>query len=359
MHAPPSLSKGRARAAQRIDRTRLALTACLLLASACGGRTALEAAGDTGGSGSGAPGVNSVDAQVPGDDSGIVPLDARAPDANPGSPDSGADATISPPGPDSGPPDAGADAIATPPEDAGADSTATPDGAPPVDAGSDAAPDAGPTIFPNAVQIDVSSLFNANTIVTTAAGGQVLTPVDGPSPSMADDNDFATATAALTIQNGGLGLPDDAFFPSNGTTIPNVQLAWTNAANVLNSLLTTSSALYSIPVPPANYTHVQLYAFSTNGDLSLTYALVYADASRTAGQVSLPDWCVGTLGSGEYILGTGNKVVGGVTVAPYICHLYAVDLSADPGKGLAQLTLQVTGQQQPTTTLVFYGAAAW
>src|SRR5207253_1493713 len=102
------------------------------------------------------------------------------------------------------------------------------------------------------------------------------------------NNDFPTQSKAVALDAAGVGLPDDARFTSNGTTIPNVKLAWTNAANGRNSLLVQGSAgtTHTFAVPPAKYSQVQIYATGGNGGSTLNVTLTYA--SGAPGSASLP-----------------------------------------------------------------------
>jgi hypothetical protein len=263
---------------------------------------------------------------------------------------------------DAAPPlrDAGNDATS------GADGATAPDGGDVADTGSsvdgsaldsggDAAP---PPSLTNPVQIDVSAYFNANTVVTTTVGGAALTPMDGTGTD--DNNDFPTQSEVVTLSSTGRGLPDDAFFASNGTSIPNVQLGWNNSSNVPNSVVasSTSSMELTFDVPEAAYTQVQLYATGAGGASTLNYSFTYADSSVTSSNVSLPDWCVGTPGSGQYVLVNVDRVENGATFnSVYLCNIYALDLNPDTGKALKSVSIWDTGGA--TTYLVFYGATAW
>ena len=223
------------------------------------------------------------------------------------------------------------------------------------------AADSGPsTSFANPLQIDVSALFNANSVVTTAIGGMPLTPMDGNGTS--DGNDFPTQSEVAALDAGpGKGLPDDAFFPSNGTTIPAVQLAWTNASNRPNSIVVSSTSLmmFTFSVPTAPYAQVQIYATGGGGASTVNYSLNYADATTTPATLSLPDWCVSNPGSGQYpLIAFVDRVQNGVTlITSPQCTIYALDLNPNPGKALQSVTFWDSGGG--TTHFVFYGATAW
>lgn len=258
------------------------------------------------------------------------------------------------------PPDGGGSSVADAAEE-GATADAAEAGA--VDAADASAADAGAdgapgTSFTHPIQIDASALFNANSVVTTTVGGMALTAMDGIGTN--DNNDFPTQSEVLNLSPTGRGLPDDAFFPSNGATIPNVQLAWRNTVNGPNSIVvsSTSGTVYTFAVPPAPYSQVQLYATGGGGASTLNYSLTYADSSTTPSTLSLPDWCIGTAGSGQYVLASVHRVENGVTFnGGLLCNIYALDLNPDTGKALKSVSFWDTGGS--TTYLVFYGATAW
>jgi hypothetical protein len=226
---------------------------------------------------------------------------------------------------------------------------------PDADAGVDSGP---PTSFSKPLQIDASSIFNANSVLTTAVGGMALTPMDGNGGS--GNNNFPTKSAVLAINDGGVGLPDDAFFPTNGTTIPDVHLAWSNGSNVANSIVVSATAakVFTLDVPPGPYSHVQLYATGGGGPSTLNYTLMYADSSSNSSTLSLPDWCLGAAGSGQYVLVSVDRVENGNTFnGTYLCNIYALELNPDTGKSLTSIRFWDTGGT--TSYLVFYGATAW
>lgn len=234
------------------------------------------------------------------------------------------------------------------------------------------ASDDGP-YFNNLVQIDVTSSFNANTIVTTAEGGVPLTWMDGTGATA--DDDFPTVSAAVAL--GGLsnfGLPDNAFFPSVGPTIPTVQLWWTNASNLnFNSYVLSAQTEGScgFNVPPANYTQVQIYATGVGGPITLSYSLIYADG-KTVGWVPISDWCAPTpyppgayVAPSEFALGSVHRVEFGTTWntsdggEPLWCNIYGLNLNPDPCRVLTSVGVSVNFGMGLSQSFVFYGATAW
>jgi hypothetical protein len=224
----------------------------------------------------------------------------------------------------------------------------------------DAGPDSGYT-FLDPLQVDASSLFNANSVATTAVGGAPLTPMDGTGPS--DDNDFPTQSEVDQIGGSGTGLPDDAFFAASGSSMPNVRLAWSDSSNVLNSIVVSSTAPtpYTLDLPPAQYTQVQIYATGTGGASTVNYTFMYSDSSTTQNAIVLPDWCVGKVTTnGQYVLASVDRVENNGTLFndAYLCNIYALDLNPDPTKTLVSLTFSDTGSGN-TSYFIFYGATAW
>ena len=278
--------------------------------------------------------------------------DGGAPDTgtDSGSPDTGTDGGQPDSAVDSGQPDTGDDSGSA---DAAGDDASDASAA---DTGSDAT---SPISFTNPLQVDVSSLLTVNTVVATATGGVALTPMDGTANSGAH-NDFPTQAEATHLNAAGMGLPNNAFFASNGTTIPNVQLGWSDAANVVNSLVVLGSAATtsSFNVPPAMYSQVQIYATGGGGSASLTVTLNYASGAPVTSSVPLPDWCTGTLATGEYKLVSVDRVQNGTAFSGGIlCSIYALNLNPDPARVLSSVSIVDVGGT--TNYLVFYGATAW
>jgi hypothetical protein len=315
---------------------------------------------------------------------GNTPLDTGTPDTSTpddtGTPDAGTPETSTPDSSapetgtgDDGGNDAGVDSGSG--DDAGNDSGSTGDdgGTDSGNGGDDGGADSGNTgddggnttdaatsyTFTSPLQVDVSSIFNANSVVTTATGGVALTPMDGTGGG--DNNDFPTTSKVMTlVDSGGSGLPDNGFFASNGTTVPNVQLAWNNGANVLNSVVAsgTIGTAFTFNVPPAQYDQVQVYATGGNGGSTLMVTLHYTSGSDGTASLSVPDWCTGSTGAGEYKVVSVDRVQNGNTFSGGIlCSIYAINLNPDATRSLASVTFSDSGSS--SAYLVFYGATAW
>jgi hypothetical protein len=219
-----------------------------------------------------------------------------------------------------------------------------------------------PVSFTNPIQVDVSSLLNANTVLTTASGGVPVQSMDGNGSSLNDD--FATQSYFTKHLNSttGIGLPDTGFFPSIGPTIPNVQLGWNDNVNALNTVLVSSTAQtkFTFNVPPGKYIQLQVYATGAGGASTLNYTLSYTDGTSSSPAQPLPDWCVGTTGNGQYVLTTVDRVENTNSInAPPVCNIYAIDLNPDSGRNLQQVTFWNVALGTSPTYMVFYGATAW
>jgi hypothetical protein len=294
---------------------------------------------------------------VPESDEGLD-SSSDASQAEMGSSDSGDSSGSS----DTGSNDAGTSDSGTEDDGAGADTDAQTGTGSDPDGGADAEHDAlaqPPTVsFANPLQIDVKALLLFNTVVTTATGGVGLTPIDGTLGG----RDLPTRAEAVALSGTGVGLPNKAYFPSTGMTIPNVQLAWTNATNEGNSLVVQSTAGTSeaFDVPLGNYIQLQIYATGANGSSTLNVTLTYASgnpvtASSTA---TIPDWCLpGALPTGVYALATVQRVKN-MMIDPTLCSIYAIDLNPDSTRALRRVSFVAQGTSS-YQYVVFYGATAW
>jgi hypothetical protein len=223
----------------------------------------------------------------------------------------------------------------------------------------DGGADAMTLSFTNPLSIDVHAHLQSNTVKTTATGGVVLTPVDGPGGG---GRDFPTRAEVAALNGAGTGLPDNAFFLNNGTSIPNVQLAWTNSTNVNNSLVVVGNAGTSeaFAVPLAKYNQLQIYATAGNGSIPLNVTLTYASGNplTATSALTIPDWCAAptSLPAGVHALARAGRMKMAV-FDPALCNIYAIDLNPDPTRALAQFAFVAQGTA--TVYLVFYGATAW
>jgi hypothetical protein len=211
--------------------------------------------------------------------------------------------------------------------------------------------------FNNPVQIDVTSVFNADTVATT-------TLMDAGALTYMDTvmSDFPTMSRALQLSATGLGLPDTAFFATSGTIHPQVQLHWSDTSNALNSRVVppvTPVVPFLFRVPPAAYSELQLFALSSGGTATVTVTVTYADNTTNGGvSVTVPDWVGGTPAAGEFALlggGGANRIHLGATLQPAKGQIYGINVRADATKSVTQVTLTSHGPGY----FVFYGAIAY
>jgi hypothetical protein len=286
--------------------------------------------------------------------------------------DSGHDGGESDAGMDSGPIEASVDSGQADAAEDGGTTDAGHDGAQTEEGGTDASdsgsPDTGtdaPTYtFSNPLQVDVSSILNVNTIVGSVSGGMALTPVDGPGG--VTGYDFPTLAEAMKLTDAGAaGLPNNAFFASNGTTIPNVQLSWND--DQVHPIATPNTVIFSgtagtavaFNVPQAKYNQVQIYATGGNGAGSLAITLTYTTGTPVMTTMALPDWCATTASANEYALGDRvARVQNGTAYNPNpLCGLWAIDLGPDTARDLSSVSITDTGAAN--SYFAFYGATAW
>lgn len=231
------------------------------------------------------------------------------------------------------------------------------------DGATDSGDAAAPVSFNNPVQIDVSAIFNARTVVTTApttGASLTLVPMDGTG----NNDDFPTQAFVDKLPDSGpvFGLPNNGSFAATGTSIPALQLAWNDSRNTQQDSLVIAGSPqtpFTFLVPAGKYTQVQLLATGGNGSATLAITLHYATGADTTFMMTLPDWCVpGTLGTDAHTLVGVDRIIGGTTLdSSHICSIYALDLNPDSSRDLIQVGF--TDQGGTSNYLVFYGAVAW
>ena len=138
--------------------------------------------------------------------------------------------------------------------------------------------------FNSVVQIDLSTMFNADVVVTEGDTTQ----------DTLDQNDYAFPTQSVAERDDGddpAGLPDDAFFPGD-LEHPQVQLAWDNdeADDVDNAFQVTSDGSFSLNVPDRAYDRIDLFAVSTEGQSHLIVTVHYSDLSADVFEFDVADW---------------------------------------------------------------------
>lgn len=256
-----------------------------------------------------------------------------------GSNDAGTDGATN----DGGGQDAGTDGSST---DAGSDAS-------PSDGGGADAADASGNAFDNPVQIDVTSVLTANTVVTT-------TPLNGFTLTSMDKTnyDFLTNSKAQQLSVTGAGLPDDASFGAVAGVHPKVKLHWSNTLNQLNSRVVMDSTPFTFAVPQANYSQVQIYGLSTEGSTTINVLVTYADNSTNGTGVTLAisDWFNDPSVDQFALIDNLDRIQGG-TVLDAVKNpgIFGSNLNPDTTKAVKQITVTNKG----TGYFVFYGAVAW
>jgi hypothetical protein len=160
-----------------------------------------------------------------------------------------------------------------------------------VDSGTDASLDASPLYtFANPLQVDLSTFFNIDSVANTTDAGQSFPPLTEMDNS---GNTFFTASAGTVIDDSSGGLPDNGWFASN-TDHPDVQLAFSNASNALNSVLLNSEgpgpASVTFPVTATHYSVIQIYCASAGGTSGVSITLNYSDSSSDTASATIPNW---------------------------------------------------------------------
>ncbi len=150
------------------------------------------------------------------------------------------------------------------------------------------------------VQINLTSLFNADTVIRYS-GGNFTTPsalwdVSG--------NWMITQSAAnqLAIQNSGtnpIGVNDNGFYPASGVrAFMTCNCFHQRHAQWRSGNIATTPGTFSFNVPVANYSQFAIFGASGNGFPPLVITLTYSTGVPTViNGVTLPDWFNGNPGN--------------------------------------------------------------
>ena len=151
------------------------------------------------------------------------------------------------------------------------------------------------------VQINLTSLFNADTVIRYN-GGNFTTP----SALWDISGDWMITQSAanqLAIQNSGtnpIRVNDNGFYPASGARLYDVQLGFTNAtpSGAQVTFRATTPGTFSFNVPVANYSQFAIFGASGNGFSPLVITLTYSTGAPTViNGVTLPDWFNGNPGN--------------------------------------------------------------
>jgi hypothetical protein len=225
---------------------------------------------------------------------------------------------------------------------------------------------AGRVAAATVVALDASSVFNADVVLNDGTG--VLDPTQDPIDLgiLGSDNFcFPTQSVAVRLNPASPdGLPDDAFFPADAFH-PDVRLSWNNADDGLNARrIAAMPDLFTLPVPPAAYTEVHLYATGGDGPSFVNVTLEYADRRGAVTAITVPDWFDDPVPSGRtYMLidGRDRVQVGSGPGIPYDYEdpndpaIFGFTIVVDPARTLQGV--QVERLDGPGVLDVFGGIA--
>ncbi|HEV3062791.1 MAG TPA: putative Ig domain-containing protein, partial [Vicinamibacterales bacterium] len=156
---------------------------------------------------------------------------------------------------------------------------------------------------PPVVQFDISSVANADVIITKPAGGAVDTDQTSVDRNISGgDWSMFTQSAASALKPASdpvaTGLPDNGFFPANAFH-PDVQLSFNNQtdgnnvrrADVDGLVAPVSQFAFTLNVPQNNYTDLHVFLTSGHGQSVFNLKLNYSDGSSTTSTATtVPDW---------------------------------------------------------------------
>jgi hypothetical protein len=138
--------------------------------------------------------------------------------------------------------------------------------------------------------VDLSGVFNADTVASSAANGQSYPPLVSMDGS---GYDYMTEAVADSYFDDGAGLPNDGFYPSD-THHPDLQFAFSDSSSTPNSFILNAPSpkilTVTFPVVATSYSTVQIYGTSTEGSSSITVTLGYADSTTDVKTFTIPDW---------------------------------------------------------------------
>ncbi len=172
---------------------------------------------------------------------------------------------------------------------------------------------------PPVVQFDISSVANADVVITKPAGGAVDTDQTSVDRNISGgDWSMLTQSAANFLKpasdKSADALPDNGFFAANAFH-PDVQLSFNNQtdgnnvrrADVDGLVAPVSQFAFTLNVPQNNYTDLHVFLTSGHGQSVFNLKLNYSDGSSTnSTATTVPDWFFPvTNSSSQYNLITG------------------------------------------------------
>jgi hypothetical protein len=212
----------------------------------------------------------------------------------------------------------------------------------------------------NPLQVDLSCIFNADTVASSSASGQSYPPLLSMDGS---GYDYMSETVAAANGDTNAGLPDDGFYAA-GSGHPDVQLAFRDTSVGPNSVLMnapgTNVLTVTFPLVVTSYSTVQLYATSTEGSSSVTVTLNYGDSSTAVTSVIVPDWGQSSTAAAPVFVMQSDLSRFSMTHPTDFGDdfaLYGVTTVANPAKTLVSVTVAVAGGS--SHRFILYGATAY
>lgn len=169
------------------------------------------------------------------------------------------------------------------------------------------------------VNVDISSLFNADVIVNKPAAGVLdatQTSIDHVRADIPNTGyglvtqSADTAISTATSITAGTGLPDNGYFAA-GNLSYSVTLAYRNSDNGNNARLSTSDDAFTLFIPSNYYSTISFIGTSADGAADYSFVIHYYDTSTNTASSetvsgTLPDWASwSTLPTGTAVLATG------------------------------------------------------
>lgn len=221
-----------------------------------------------------------------------------------------------------------------------------------------------PSLTAQVVQVDVTSLFNADVIVNNGNGLDATQSSIDRGDAPINNYAFPTQSVAGALCGAPSGLPDDGAFAANAFH-PAVQLAYDNGNDGNNAFrLPDSAGTFTIDIPDGQYEQVHLFATTGNGDSLLTVTLNYSDLTTSQANVTVPDWFGGFADSAStyHLISERDRVQpGSGPGVAFECpdtdvfDIFGFRLSPDPTKTLQSVRVDRTDTDG---ILNFFGATA-